>query len=439
MTTKVEQGCAGMQPVGSAADKPSLGNGSGTAEQFLRLLGKDPQKTWISSLQFPKRQGRRMRTDRRGVDAAALEALNNASHGIYFVTGDADQASGKTKATGKPNGCVEDADVHCCRAVFIEWDNRPIEWQLQAWRELKLPEPTAMVNSGGKSIHCYWRLEEPLEPEAWKALQSRLIDWGCGDTQCKNPSRLMRLPGFRYVNKKTGEVTAGRAELIHQTGNSYSAAEIEACLQVPTTPAPVKAAAAPPPQRGEWEPRSIEEINRAAEYIPVRVGGQGTYEQDRHALCGCSAALAEAGVTDADGAALALLGGKWPSEAEARQVLESSTTRNAASFWKIARKHGYDLKRQRNDRPAEAAPLATITTDGITAVVDARGTGWEIGEDGKAKRTKLEVGDLSRCLRKCSAAGWGSMSWRCCRPWMACPWRRMRSSSCTSACQKPAG
>lgn len=29
MTTKVEQGCAGMQPVGAAADKPSVGNGSG--------------------------------------------------------------------------------------------------------------------------------------------------------------------------------------------------------------------------------------------------------------------------------------------------------------------------------------------------------------------------------------------------------------------------
>jgi hypothetical protein len=40
-----------------------------------------------------------------------------------------------------------------------------------------------------------------------------------------------------------------------------------------------------------------------------------------------------------------MLGHLWPSEREAAQVLATATTRNAASFWSIAREHGYRLQR----------------------------------------------------------------------------------------------
>jgi hypothetical protein len=223
--------------------------------------------------------------------------------------------------------------------LFVEWDDQTLEWQLQAWKELHLPEPTAMVSTGGKSVHCYWRLAEPMAPAVWRVLQSRLIAHAQGDPQCKNPSRLMRLPGFRYIDKATGKPTDRRAELIHQAEVSYTVAEIEACLPAPTKQQPIIAK----PANG-YEPRGIDDIHAAAQYIPRRVGDQGTYPSDRNALCGCSAALAAAGVADADGAALALLGHLWPSESAARQVLASTTTRNAASFWAIARNNGYDLK-----------------------------------------------------------------------------------------------
>jgi len=318
------------------------------AERFLIQLGKDPSKTWFrnltptpgtGSLPNVNRGGR----DLQGFDQAALEADNHTAS-IYFITGDADQASGKA-------GAVTDADVHTCRAVFTEWDDRPIDWQVQAWRELGLPEPTAMITTGGKSVHCYWRLAEPMAPAEWRALQARLIDHTGGDTQCKNPSRLMRLPGFRYIDKATGKPTNRRAELIHQAVVSYTAAEIEACLPAPAKQQPIIAN-----PDNAYEPRGIDDINAAAQYIPQRIGEQGTYPSDRNALCGCSAALAAAGVADADGAALALLGHLWPSESAARQVLESTTTRNAASFWAIAREHGYDLKRG----GSHAAPPASL-------------------------------------------------------------------------------
>ena len=328
--------------------KPSLGKASGgfkasEAAQFLELLGKDSAATWLRSLDPLKK--RSPGADHQGVGGSADETWINrkiaAGFGLYPVIGNAATATGKNKQ-GKPTGAVIDADITGVPALFVEWDDKPMEWQLTAWKTLKLPEPTVMVSTGGKSVHCYWVLLEPMAPEPWRVMQARLIDYAGGDTQCKNPSRLMRLPGSVYFSKETGEPT-GQCRIIAAAGHRYAAFDIDAALP-PTAPA--KAAKAAPSR--QFEPRSIDEINAAAAYIPRRVGGEGTYDGDRNALCGCSAALAEAGAADPDGMALALLGHLWPSEAEARQVLSSSTTRNAASFWAIAQEHGYGLKRTSN-------------------------------------------------------------------------------------------
>lgn len=212
------------------------------AVRLLKALGKDPVNTWFRTF-VPRRgaNGHRSGRDLHGFDAAALEADNRAGEAIYFITGDADQATGKNKK-GKPTGCVCDDDITHCRALFVEWDDRPIEWQRTAWQELKLPEPSLQVKTGGKSIQCYWLLTHAMAPAEWHVLQSRLIDFASGDPKCKNPSRLMRLPGFRYVDKETRELTDRVAELVHQADVAYSAAEIEACIPVPERP-PAKGAA----------------------------------------------------------------------------------------------------------------------------------------------------------------------------------------------------
>ena len=333
------------------------------AERFLRLLGKDPARTWFRTI--PRGKGsnrRRSGRDLQGFDAAALEADNKTGEAIYFITGDADQATGKDKETGEPTGCVCDADVHNCRAVFVEWDKRPIEWQLTAWQELKLPEPTAMAFTGGKSIHCYWLLNEPMAPEQWKPLQERLIKYAQGDSRCKNPSRLMRLPGFRYVDKSSGEVTDRVAELIHQADVTYSAAEIEACLPAPKPTPP--SAPLLRPLTADLPLRGIEAIRDAVAVLPPRQKDGGTYDQDRNAICGCSAALAEAGVADPDAEAIRLMAHLWEhGEGQASQILRSTTTRNAASFWAIAGEHGFDLKRHdlKRNHPQPPPPTKTRT------------------------------------------------------------------------------
>jgi hypothetical protein len=234
------------------------------AEQLLKLLGKNPAQTWFRTI-TPGKGANRSRSGRdlHGFDAAALDADNAAGAAVYFITGDADQAA----------GAVTDADVQSCQAVFVEWDDRPIEWQMKAWRELGLPEPTAMVQTGGKSVHCYWRLAEPMAPAEWRVLQKQLIDYTGGDTQCKNPSRLMRLPGFRYIDKATGKPTNCRAELIHQAEVRYSAAEIAACIPAPGPQQPAKA------HNEDLPPRPEAELLAALERVPEFFHDQGRRQE----------------------------------------------------------------------------------------------------------------------------------------------------------------
>ncbi|MEB3360533.1 MAG: DUF3987 domain-containing protein [Synechococcaceae cyanobacterium] len=322
------------------------------AEHFLKLLGKNPLHTYFRTIR-PKvganlnREG----ADLNGFHATDLAIDNDGGESVYAVIGNATGATGTRtikkngKEVKKPTGAVCDRDCPTVSAFFIEWDGKPKEWQVTAWRELGLPEPTVMVDTGGKSIHCYWITTEPLDAAIWKPLQARLIAHCDSDPQCKNPARVMRLPGFRYVDKATGKVTDRRAAIIHESGHRYTVADIEACLppllppEVPTSP-PKLATTHP---ATDLPPRDLEAIREAATFIPVRVGDNGTYISDRNALCGCAAALAQIGHPEE--MALDLLASKWPDRKTAEQVLRSTTTRDPASFWAIAKEHGYNLTR----------------------------------------------------------------------------------------------
>ena len=316
------------------------------ARRFVEILGKDRAQTWVRAIDPLKR--RKAGADHQGLTTHAdlqwLQDKTAAGFNLYAVVNDAPTASGA-------GGGVTDADVANCGVLFAEWDDgASIEEQAQRWQAFGLPEPTVQVATGGKSVHAHWRLTEPMPPDQWRVLQDRLITYVKGDPQCKNPARVMRLPGSIYFDKKTG-TAAGRCRILSASGAHCSAAEIESRLPRQQTQERPAAAAT----GGDWQPRGIREINAAAECIPRRIGGEGTYEQDRNALCGCSAALEEAGVPDPDAAALALLAHLWPSEAEARQVLKSSTTRKPSAFWSIAREHGYNLKRSGQKAPAAPA------------------------------------------------------------------------------------
>ena len=333
------------------------------AEQFLLFLGHDYRQSWFRTI-TPKKGAN---LERDGGDTQffgydRLLAENQAGANVYLITGLANDASGINQTTGKRTGCVVDADITHCTSFFVEWDDRPMEWQVNAWRELGLPEPSLMVETGGKSVHAYWRLAEPIAPEIWKPIQKRLITHCGSDPKCSNPSRLMRMPGFSYVDKKTGQVTPNKAQLIHVSLAKYTLDQIEERLpkQQPELPAPVKKSLLKNPPK-DFEPRRLQEIEAACRFIPERISGQPAssphhYEQQRRALCGCAAALADAGVDDPEQMALDLLGDRWSSLTEAEQVLNSSSTRAAGSFWALAKEGGYDLSRKESPQASRPKP-----------------------------------------------------------------------------------
>jgi hypothetical protein len=367
----------------------------GEAERFLRLLGKDPAATWFAGLKPIPGKGSlpsvsRKGADLRGFDAAALEAENKAGSAIYFRTGDADQATGKNKKTGKPTGAVCDVDITCCRAVFVEWDKQPIEWQLTAWQELQLPEPTAMVHSGGKSIHCYWVLSQPMTPDEWRVLQRRLIEYAGGDKACSNPSRLMRVPGFRYADKKTGKLTDGIAQLIHQADVTYSAAQIEACLpepELPLSPAQLWTGELPP----RPESALIDALGRVPEFFH---GGER-----REELVNLALRLSDELGTDR---AYSLMAQHSPSVKDLKCYFRKAPDRlKPGGIWPFLReRYGIDISRQDLKRSSKTAkaPTAPQQQDkppaSLQALIQRLPDGWN--EKGNAQA--LSPGQLAEML-----------------------------------------
>ncbi|MGB5136795.1 MAG: hypothetical protein WBN89_16680 [Prochlorococcaceae cyanobacterium] len=320
------------------------------AIEFLALLDKRPSTTYFRT--FPAVRGSRGQdktprggADMLGFDAGQLTRENKSGRGVYFVVGNATGATAVNSKTGKPSGCVCAADIASMSVLFIEWDDRPIHWQVMAWQELNLPEPSVMVATGGKSIHYYYRLRQPVDPEIWQIENKRLSIHAGADSTIYNRSRVMRLPGFRHVDKKSGELGA-LTEIIHVSGNVYDIAEIMACVPKSercSAPRPTTACSLIT-RDGPFPPRPLSAIEAAISRIPKRVVGQNTYPTYRNALCGCAAALAEIGLPEA--MAAELFAEHWEGgQKQAEQILRSTTTRKAGSLWAIAALHGFDLRR----------------------------------------------------------------------------------------------
>jgi hypothetical protein len=111
-----------------------------------------------------------------------LNQFQAEGKGIYFVV--------------NSGGDTDDAVTECTR-LFFEHDDLAKNLQIGLWKELGLPQPTAQVETR-KSIHTYWVIE-PISPDQWRDLQSRLLDYADADRTLKNPSRVMRLAGSWHV------------------------------------------------------------------------------------------------------------------------------------------------------------------------------------------------------------------------------------------------
>ena len=246
------------------------------AERFLRLLGKTPANTRLRAFLHrdnprkfnPKTNPQGDRGSKGGWGLAVNQAIRSwqsLGRGIYAVINDAGSSGADT-----------DDQTTTCRAFWIEWDNRVLSWQLIAWKQFGLGEPSIIVVTGGKSAHLYWVLSEPITVERWRPIQSALIALTGADPANKNPSRVMRLPGAWYMDA-SGKATNQTA--IHSaTSHRYSVEEVEAWVAALSTTTPT-AAQATTTAFSDLPPRPPEALREALLRIPPFQHGAGQYLQ----------------------------------------------------------------------------------------------------------------------------------------------------------------
>lgn len=120
--------------------------------------------------------------DERGGDPNKLFS-REGDPGIYI--GINPLAVGKTK----------DADVTAFRHVLLEFDNLSLEEQWKLYLSSEIPI-TAVIHSGGKSLHAWVRVDAKDRKEYDERVQSiyTYFEDHNPDTKNKNPGRLSRLP-----------------------------------------------------------------------------------------------------------------------------------------------------------------------------------------------------------------------------------------------------
>lgn len=175
--------------------------------RFLEILGKDPTSTNVRMI---RNDHSICRTSQKGICLPeTLMKWSTQGAGIFLVVND---------------GGDSDASITRCCALFIEHDDLSIEEQAICWKGI-LPEPTMQVHTGGKSLHQYWVFQEPVDQERWRELTKKAIIRFKSDPTVKNPSRLMRLPGYTYFNKQGA---SGKASYFYScSGTKYSVDELE--------------------------------------------------------------------------------------------------------------------------------------------------------------------------------------------------------------------
>lgn len=187
---------------------------------FLRVFRQDGEPVNLRT--FPPRgaEGEALKIDVTLDDLATDQALQqrlkdlNQRVGIYFVVN---------------VGGHDDASISRFTAVFCESDDQSLAVQHAALDAAPL-QPSVRVETR-KSVHAYWPLSGECSETEWRGIHESLIARFNGDPKIKNPSRVMRLPGFDhlYVN---GSGIERKKVVIHtfRPDRRYTTAELIAAF-----------------------------------------------------------------------------------------------------------------------------------------------------------------------------------------------------------------
>lgn len=152
--------------------------------RFLDLLGKNQANTRIRLI--ANKCSGFTGAQKENFNRNTLARWSGLRSGIYVVIND---------------GGDSDESITSCRALFIEHDDISLEEQANCWQGI-LPPPTIQVYTGGKSLHQYWVFQDAISVSQWTTLTQKAIVALKSDPTVKNPSRVMRLPGFTYYNRE---------------------------------------------------------------------------------------------------------------------------------------------------------------------------------------------------------------------------------------------
>lgn len=313
------------------------------ARQFISILRKPPKASRLRAF-FPS--GHPFKSGDPGRKSAPtrqiVEGWQAEGRGVYLVIN---------------TGGDTDSEITLCHAIFCEWDDRPKDWQVTAWQDLGLPEPTMQVDTGGKSIHTYWVFAEPITTDQWRSLQRRLLEHADADRTLKNPSRVMRLPGTYHVGADGS--LGDQVAIIHQSDSYYTFEQLDSCLpDEPTHNTIVQAR-----QFTDYTPRTLTEIQDALNCIPAAVPKTKQYPFFRNLMWGLIDACREAGASADD--AISMMKRHSPLFAQVEQVASSNChSVNAGTFWYFTQQHGYKPPRH---IPQVVPSAPTPTTTPVTA------------------------------------------------------------------------
>lgn len=139
-----------------------------------------------------------------------LAARNDDQAGVFVVVNETDGRG------------FRDANVTKVRALFVDLDGSDIG----PVRSCSLP-PQVIVETSAGRWHAYWRVSDVPIAE-FSRFQGALARKFGGDPSVKNPSRLMRLPGFFHCKASPSMV---RMEFAGGGRANYAAQEMDQLLE----------------------------------------------------------------------------------------------------------------------------------------------------------------------------------------------------------------
>ncbi|MFC1587898.1 AAA family ATPase [Planctomycetota bacterium] len=162
-------------------------------------------------------------------------------------------------------------DEHCApgHILWADFDHTTVEQALESAKSAGMPKSTMAINSG-HGCHLYWRFEGSQQPEIISQAVGDLADLLKSDPSVKNPSRILRLPGFTNWKKPVAPCQIIEAN----PHRKYSFAELRQVIPI------IKREDPPPAQPDPFEAEPVESgtvIARAEKYISsVETSAEGS-------------------------------------------------------------------------------------------------------------------------------------------------------------------